>query len=468
MPPEIGAGNQVYVKIDTVQRTDIAVKQIKKSFGGPSEAILEAVDVKHDVGIPALTNNNKVELSYNDSFTPLIFSGRVQQNMPRGVKSEGVQWKALGLEALANRYMTKWQGFMSYVYNPDNDIDWNAPSTGTRWSLGEIIVDILEHAIGFQGGGSALPGHHPEVHTPTDTYMPNEILAGWDSTAILALTTEMREVRYTGQRFWDVIRELVARGANHGVYIDPTTRFLAVHDFTTSTNVSLNMGTVGSALADVDEIEDNPLQFSLDGVRTQITIQGYSIKETNPLAVLLDEEGEPILDPSGDEIPDEVTRAESLMEPFWDPANADQVGRIWKIADSTKIPWLHPRYHRYETIGNTWWNTMPILYVDGETLYDPTQRDEYWDWAGRYIGPHFWPWPWYAFIWFVQSYLGVIKINADLSDRTLHIQAVYKAPLNVTAGPGGTAYERYGVIIEDGVSDQEFYEDEVGGILTQE
>jgi hypothetical protein len=187
---------------------NVQVSKLKMGYAFPRECTL-LFPGKHDEGISHLTNNNEIWLS-RDGFTTLDFRGFLEVNSPRGIISEGVEYNVYGLEAAANRYIVKFNGSIDHTYNVDNLPDYTSPNYyGGRWQVGQIMTDVLEHAIGYPSGGSAIPLHHPSSSSIFNTYMPPTILKSYAEDALKILTLELTEFRISAQRFWDCLRHLI-------------------------------------------------------------------------------------------------------------------------------------------------------------------------------------------------------------------------------------------------------------------
>ena len=402
-------------------------------MGGASGTVLEEVEVTsiqwgyafprrcsllfpgvHDVGVLSLTNNNEIWVS-DDNFATLIFRGRLEVNSPRGVLTEGIEYDVLGLEHLANRFITKFNCSVRYEYNVDSLPDFHGPnSLGARWTVGQIMIDILEHAIGLPNSGagpSDIPLHHPSTGSITETYMPDSVLLSYTATDILALDLELGEFRVTTQRFWDLLRSLVEKEDSSGIFIDPTdptNPTLVVHDFTASTTVDFKFGQIGVHLEDRETTPGDPLvtnsrlDFNLTPVKTKIIIEGRGqIAELIPLT-------------QGGSI-------DGTMVPHWD--------------DSGGTPGTEYIIHDPQNLTPFWEGTLsnglvgPLLVLDGIVCHE--------DFAS----------------WDIQQ--GIVHTNQDLRTfTTIEVWTLYLKKFQVIAGPGGDAFTNYGMIAEEAIYDE--------------
>lgn len=412
------------VKVDDVIIEKVEVRSVKWGYTFPRSCTL-FFPGRHDEGIAELTNNNEIKIS-NDDFVTLVFSGRLETNSPMGVASDGIEYQVIGLEGLLNRFICKFNGTIDYTYNIDGLPDYNSPNLGgERWTVGQIMVDILEHALGLSvdiDNGevittiSQIPLHHPisdpnasspVVRSVTNPYV-NEfetILNTYSAAAILALELELDEFRVNSQRLWDVLQSLVQKMDYHGLYMDPSdpdNPTLVLHDFTTSTGVNLVCGVIGSHIEDTEAsagspmVENNRMRFDISRCRTKIIIEGKGIiKELIPIS--------------------QGGTKNGIMVPHWEESGGD-AGTRWIVKDTMLFTPLWEGKLSNLMQG-------PILILDGV----PCHAD-FADWNLK---------------------TGVVSTEQDLRDFTsVEVWSLYLARFQVIAGPGGTAYDNYGLIAE--------------------
>ncbi len=118
---------------------------------------------------PARNMDNWVEMQVsNDSFTNICWWGYLNVNKPRGIRTEGIEYEALGLEAFLDNYLVSWNHRTYNTYNANNNRDYTSPA-GTNWTLKQILADILEHMLGIGAPnatwltGSMVYPHHTRV-----------------------------------------------------------------------------------------------------------------------------------------------------------------------------------------------------------------------------------------------------------------------------------------------------------------
>lgn len=394
---------------------------------------------RHDLGLPTLTNNNEIWISRESDFSTLMFRGFLEVNNPQGVTSEGIAYTAYGLEHAANRFIVKYNKSVDRTYNVESLPDYTSPNVnGERWTVGQIMIDVLEHALGIPtryddlGGGfyeligviSDIPLHHPTPNSVTDPYMPSNILRPmdnpgyftYDPDSILALDLELPEVHVTTQRFWDFMQMMVQKMDHHGIFIDPSNPdapFFTVHDYTASTVVDFNFGEYDQHIEDIETapgaplVTESSLTFSITECRTRIIVEGRGlVQELIPLGV------------GG---PDDGT-----MVPHWDPnaePNDPSIGREWIIRDGQKYTpfWEGPISLGLGVIG-------PILVINGVPCH-----------------PDFANW---------DLEIGAVSVDQDLRwATTIEAWTLYLAPFQVIAGPGGSAYDDHGLISEEAIFD---------------
>ncbi len=398
---------------------DAEIKSIRWGYAFPRECILWTA-LLHDVGITELTNNNEIWIS-NDDFTTLLFRGALEVNSPQGVSQEGITYKVAGLEAMANRWVIKYNQSIDYTYNRDNLPDYHSPNLwGGRWTVGQIMVDILEHAIGVPEAGSDISSHHPTALSVTNPYMTSDTIVSYDPEALLALDLIVSEMRVTGKKFWDMLQSLVQMMDNHGIFIDPSdpdNPTLILHDYTTSTEVDFVFGysTDGTPehIRVVETEEGSPLcmsnqmNFDISSCRTKVIVEGRG----KILELIPESQG---------------GLQNGVMIPHWDEDSPSEVGKTWIIYES----------HLFTPF---WEGTLsnglegPLLVIDGVVCHEEFAN------------------------WNLES--GIVTTDVDLSGSTVEVWTLFLAPFQVIAGPGGSAYDDYGMVAEIAFYDDSLIEE---------
>ena len=97
---------------------------------------------------------------------------------PGGVACEGITFTAQDARWRLENEPVRINGRGSYVWNQRGSTcttgkgGYDSPGRdGDKWTCGEIVADILEHALGVPAGGSGIPGHHGSVCCVPDPYL---------------------------------------------------------------------------------------------------------------------------------------------------------------------------------------------------------------------------------------------------------------------------------------------------------
>jgi len=392
------------VKVDGTIVTDLEITSISYGYPFGSEATL-FYKGPHDVGLAYMTNNNDIQIS-TDGFLTLIFRGRLSLNNPRGVLREGVSYRVDGLERVANRYKVKYNSSLQWVYNQDNNLDFYSPNaSGRPWTVGQIMVDILEHALGLTTT-SAIPKHHPFTTSVTDPYLPSTVLTSYNATALLALNRQMGTVRVKGENFWTMLLHLLDFADHHGLYIDPTdptNPTLTVWNYADSTPTPVYFGVIDSHVDDpsyVPNVKDSDIKFSLDGCKTKIIIEGRPSFQENLSITMIDNSANDGSPPGTSWIAKDPIYRRMAVSYF----SAETGTTIHKLSTGDNSPRL---------VG-----------IDPNTVTFDIER-------------------------------GIAYSDTPLT-APVTAQAFYAVPVQVVAGPGGSAYTNYGVVIEEGIFDAKF------------
>lgn len=286
-------------------------------YGGGSTATIVDNWHRHEEFGP-LKENDLIEISTAGFVTDplqqrLVWKGRITKVAPGGLSREGTTWELRGCEYLLNRHVHLWNGSSVRTYNHNFQTQPNSPgfltgaSPGTgsidvtaRWSVGQILLDVLEHAFGIDessrktvGGGyanmplaSAIPMHHRWVTSPYAASYPAGLARDyvdqlvWDPDEILsALNIYQPNMSFQGDRLWDLIESLVQMGGNHGVFIDPTQHArprLVIWQYKNSVTVEKKMGRLNvSAESSEYSVIDDDWESDTTNVRNIITIEGH-------------------------------------------------------------------------------------------------------------------------------------------------------------------------------------------------
>jgi hypothetical protein len=293
-----------------VELTDLSV-----GYYGITKCTLVDNRIKHEATSLAYPND-LIEIS-RDNFTTILWKGRVSRYTPGGVANEGVTLECSPLEDILKRRTCRWnlnpemqynQGLMTDVASPAFN---GTVSINHRWTLGEILIDVLEHAYGINttsrlssGGGFAnmplfsdIPLHHPDPLTVTNPYA-SVVTPGpardyldqlvWDPAVIKALLDfRVPDIHFRDMDLWSVIEQIVQNAGEHGVFIDPTdlhTPRLVVHQFSNSTLVQVRAGVRGAHVETPSiRLKQDDWVFDDEHVHNLIVIQGTGTKgTTNP------------------------------------------------------------------------------------------------------------------------------------------------------------------------------------------
>ncbi len=270
----------VELYIDDVLTSTCQVRSITASYVQPFEAVIFC-PCRHD----APTTLHLWDTVRVDVGGVTRFRGNLTEVAPGGVSDEGVTWIARGKRFRLENEPVRVNGRGFYVWNrrghtceegqggedsPGND--------GGKWEAGEIVIDILEHALGIPGGGSDIAGHHGDACCVTDTYLTAADVAGYTAADWLALDSVIGEFSVDNTSVADAISLLVAlNGGFYGWYVDPSTGDLVLVDLDDLECVDIEAGRLGHWQDEGGtdyRLLDNRLEWSLEGVASTIVIQG--------------------------------------------------------------------------------------------------------------------------------------------------------------------------------------------------
>lgn len=417
--------NRIDVRVNSVvsplnsaswlELTDFSV-----GYYGIATCTLTDKRIKHEQTALAYPND-LIELSI-DHFSNIIWKGRVSKYVPGGVTQEGVTVECVRLEDILRRRTCRWNSIPNRSYNRSFLTDVTAPDfDGTvsdthRWTLGQILVDVLEHAFGINtpsrliaNGGfangplvSAIPLHHPDPTSVTDPYASVATLGPardyldqliWDAAEIMALLDiRIPDLSFQHMDLWEVIEAIVQGGGEHGVFIDPTqehTPRLVVHKFSTSTLCQLQVGQHGTHVETPSfRVKDDQWEYSDEHVKNIIVIEGTgtightdpTLPEANPLSGKLDK--------------------------------IDAAGKFYRVRNQDVAPFLigyDAVDHRALTNSEKKNAVRPRLWKDG-ALYT--------DQIATWIPP------------------GLLCLEKGVTTGDLRIEAMFEKPFQIRVGPG--------------------------------
>jgi len=273
----------VKLYIGGVERTDLVVRTVRASYVRPWEATI-LWPGRHDEPPDGVRLWDEVRIE--DTGSNVLFRGNITAIRPGGVAREGLIYTASGRRFRLENEPVRINGSGFYVWNrrgfqgDDGAGAEDSPGKdGGRWTAGEIIIDILEHALGIPAGGSDIPGHHGAACCVSHTYLDSSDIAGYTAADILALDSVVGEFSVNGNTtVADAISLLLGlNGGFYGWYIDPSTGRLEVVDLDSLATSDLEAGMLGTwqDAAGTDYVLlDNELEWSLEGVASAIVIQG--------------------------------------------------------------------------------------------------------------------------------------------------------------------------------------------------
>ncbi|MEW6359652.1 MAG: hypothetical protein AB1696_25165 [Planctomycetota bacterium] len=430
----------VQVDIGGVTRTSTTLVELVQSAPGAWEARLRE-DVRHDASPSYLTNNNLVEV-YLDGTKR--FHGWLRVNDPQGIGREGVVYTAYDIKwRLLNEVYAKINGSARYLYNEEGARDPEAPDYGfdNYWTVGQVIIDILEHALGLPEGGSDIPVHHDSNGADvTNTYLDSSWIAGYDAEMILTLTESLDEFELNCTRFGEALDILLQWQGDCFWYIDPSTRALAIRKLSASTAVDINAGEVNHFVDESGksyDLVDDALSLDLSESYTKIILQGRDqTVEVRPAGLNLIHSNWP----SG-------AADDALMEKAW---NASLEGS-WNQADydagnyvGTDYEWVWRLYRARSQQNRTWryglmveygsplGYTGRMFYHDGSNLYRCTTGT-----TGTYA---------------IYASSGQIcflnPLPVAYRGYSFYFWGRVERPFQVAVGPSGSAYTNYGLVSE--------------------
>ncbi|MFO7957201.1 MAG: hypothetical protein R6X33_08865, partial [Candidatus Brocadiia bacterium] len=259
----------------------LAVRSIRASYVAPWRAELFWPG-RHDA---PLGINLWDDVRIEDEGGTVRFRGNITDVRPGGVSREGITFVAHGARFRLENEPVRINGRGFYVWNRrghtchEGQGGEDSPGRdGGKWTAGEIIVDILEHALGIPEGGSAISGHHGEECCATETYLTAADIAGYNAADWLACDSVVGEFSVDNTPVADAVSLLLAlNGGFYGWYVDPASGELVLQDLDALPTAGIEAGRLGrwqdEAGTDYRLLE-NELEWSLEGVCSTILIQG--------------------------------------------------------------------------------------------------------------------------------------------------------------------------------------------------
>lgn len=273
----------VNVYINGVPDSSLRVVELRRSYVQPWSARL-AYDGRHDASGGAVAQPwDWVEVRETATLAPL-FRGNIVRVSPGGVGGEGISIEAQDRRFRLENEPVRINGSFSFVWNrrgyscSGGLAGEDSPGAdGQKWTCGEIVIDILEHALGLPAAGSDIPSHHGDSCCITDTYLTSLDIAGYVAADWLALDSVTGEFSVSDTPVAQAIDMLVqANGGFYGWYLDEH-GILRLADMTALPAVDLAAGELGHWQDEAGkgyELLDNRVDWTLDGVYSRVVVQG--------------------------------------------------------------------------------------------------------------------------------------------------------------------------------------------------
>ena len=277
------------IYIDGGLRTDLRCARIMRSYVQPWSAEL-IWDGRHDaegiVNGPCGLVDPWGDVIVEDAATgQQLFRGKVVDIAPGGVGDERAVVSCMDRRQTLDGEFVQINNSFRYFWNrrghtcSEGKGGEDSPGRdGGKWTCGEIIIDILEHALNLPLAGSDIPGHHSDYCSIRSPYLSADDIAGYNALAILARDSVVGEFSVNGTSVADAISLLLAlNGEFSGWYIDPATGQLVVLWLDALAATDLEAGELGlwQDAAGTDYVLlGNDLEWSLDGVYSTVIIQG--------------------------------------------------------------------------------------------------------------------------------------------------------------------------------------------------
>jgi len=427
------------VYINGSLRTDLAVRRMTRSYVAPWSCELEWSG-RHDRR--PVRQWDRVIVDRADTGARL-FRGNVVQVSPGGVAREGIEILALGRRFRLENEPVNINGSGQYVWNRRGHVcghesgEDSPGQDGGKWTAGEIIIDILEHALGIPGCpascDSDIPGHHGSCGCVTDTYLTSADISGYVAADWLALDSVIGEFSVDNTPVASAISELVAlNGGFYGWFIDEW-GVLRLIDLGSCPETLIEAGELGHWQDEAGRdyrLLDNRLDWTLDGVYSSVMVQGtdrtVEVKPSN-----LDGCGNAALNGGGElELvaqpwKDYACAFRALDQPYrrwtWKGVGFSGSCENWRETCECGIPaglggiWSGARIYRGTDAGAKTIVSKPTAGLNWRVNLATGIVMFYWDVAADLaVGEKLWGWYW------------------------------ARVPFTVTAGPDGSAYDCLG------------------------
>jgi len=434
--PPVGEFHEFDVYVNGVLCPGLEIRQLKCSYVGPWSADLSYAGRHDTYGGPCGCSLGATVRVQDSSTGEVVFRGHVEDEVPGGVAREGVDYVAHGLRSRLENEPVNINGRAFYCWNTrgfrcGHKSGEDSPGRdGGFWTVGEIILDILEHAKGIPAEGSDIAGHHSSAGCVTDTYLSDDDLAGYDAAAILAIDTPIGEFSVSNTPLAAAIEELLAwAGQFYGWYVD-TGGVLRVVDLKNRPPISIEAGELGQwqdAGGRNYTLLDNDLTYSLDGVYSRVLVQGadrtVEVKPAN-------------IETSGNAALNDGGELELVDSPWGD----------WPCAYRN----LDQPYRRWTWKGVGW--NGSCRYGGDECGVPDNQFGIYWGprvYKGTEAGAkEFFTGP-AGYQWRVNQRTGIVMFYYDAEGELEGEEKLWgwywaSVPFTVEAGPAGNAYECFG------------------------
>ena len=285
----------VQIYIDGLLRDDLRLLSLMRSYVRPWTAELLLPDRHDAAGVPMQNDEIVITSPFPcDEVTTtttagaywgtVIFRGNVTRRTPGGIAGEGVYLTASDKRFRLENEPIRINGRGHYIWNRrgyrcENESGEDSPNAdGTKWRAGQIIIDILEHALGMPGGGSDIPGHHSATCNITDTFFTADDVSGYTAADWLALDSMIGEFSVDNTPVAQAIDVLLGlNGGFYGWYIEPSNQELILVNLDACPVSDLAAGELGHWQDEAGKdyvLLDNRLDWDLDGVCSTIVVQG--------------------------------------------------------------------------------------------------------------------------------------------------------------------------------------------------
>ena len=445
------------VCVNGVVRDDLQVLYLKRSYIEPWSAMLR-YSGRHDpalgFGLPKHWDRVVISVGTEGTTTTTeggcpghaVFRGEVVEIEPGGVAAEGIDFLCKGRRFRLENEPVRINGRGHYIWNRrgyrcGTESGEDSPGRdGGKWTAGEIIVDILEHALGWPDDGSAIEGHHSCQGCIIQTYLTSDDIASYDASEWLALDTVIGEFSVDDTPVAQALDILVGlAGGFYGWYIDPD-GVLHLVNLDECAQRDVEAGELGhwqdEAGTDYTLLGNN-LNWSLDGVYSTVVVEG---------ADMTTEERPPNIEGTGNAGAGDEGELELVNEPWmtFDCAfrAQEQPKRLWSgrpvdCNDIVSSVCRQPLWERDLTPPKGL-----VSFIEGPRIYKGTRT-----------GPKYYLMHYGAPSWTVNRVTGIIGFywvpelgvewvpGVGWEDVKLWGWYWARVPFLVQAGPEGNAYE---------------------------